>query len=386
MRSKRAPASQAPQTAPQLERPKRKPRRKPDAIPSVNGNGNGHPLTSESGAELPYVWADQIKERRTQFLWDMRVATGFATMLTGEMNIGKSTLLTSIVASVTRGDSLPGGPTIAGGKVVWLTREESPDESVKPRLLAAGARMDRIAFAGYGPGCAFKRRFALPSSTADLVELVKAVGACLLVIDPIISFLDDAMGIDSAHTARTVSQSVTDIAQGAGCAAIFTKHPRKGRAGIATDQVSGSKEWMNQPRCVLALGKHPVKDDTLVLGHLKCSWGKAPTALDCAIEGDGKIGVLAWRGDSAFTADDAFGAESDPVARDQLTLAKLIIRDRLDSGEKASVDMLKAATDEGISPRTLARAKKELSVTSHPIGPIDKRYHVWRKPKKGWPD
>jgi hypothetical protein len=246
--------------------------------------------------------------------------------------------------------------------------------------------MDRIAFAGYGEGCAFKRRFAFPSATADMVELVRAAGASLLIVDPILSFLDDAMGLDSAHTARLVSQSMTDIAEKAGCAVVFVKHPRKGRAGASSDQVSGSKEWMNQPRCVLALARHPVKDDALVLGHLKCSWGKAPTALDCAIESAGRFGILAWRGDSAFTADDAFGAESDPVERSQLDLAKLIIRDRLESGEKAAADMMRAAADEGISTKTMTRAKRSLGATSHPLGPNEKRYHVWRKPKNGWPE
>jgi hypothetical protein len=350
----------------------------------VNGNGNGHALTSESGAELPLIWGDHIKERRVDYLWDRRLAPGFATMLTGEMNVGKSTLLTSIVASVTRGEKLPGGPTIAAGKVVWLTREESPDHLVKPRLKAAGAIVDRVGFAGYGEGCVFKRRFAFPSATADMVELVRHAGASLLIVDPILSFLDDAMGLDSAHTARQVSESMTEIAARAGCAVVFVKHPRKGRAGASSDQVSGSKEWMNQPRCVLALARHPVREGALVLGHLKCSWGKAPRALDCGIESAGQFGVLAWHGESAYTADDAFGAESDPVTRSQLDLAKLIIRDRLDSGEKASVDMIKAGTDEGISPRTMHTAKRDLGVTSHPIGPNEKRYHVWRKPKGGW--
>jgi hypothetical protein len=352
----------------------------------VNGNGNGHHLTSESGAELHIVWGDRVKRRRIDYLWDRRLAIGFATMLTGEMNVGKSTLLTSIVASITRGEKLPGGPTIASGKVAWLTREESPDQQVIPRLDAAKARVDQVCFPGYGAGYVFKRRFAFPSATADIVDYLKETGACLLVVDPILSFLDDAMGLDSAHTARMVSQSMTEIAERAGCAVVFVKHPRKGRAGSSTDQVSGSKEWMNQPRCVLALGKHPTKDDTLVLGHLKCSWGQLPTALDCGIESAGQHGVLAWRGDSAFTADDAFGTESDPVERSLLDQAKLIIRDRLESGEKKAAFMMKAAADEGISTKTMNRAKRALAVTSHAIGPNDDRYSVWRKPKKGWPE
>lgn len=359
------------------------------AHPSTNGkakdschtNGNGDGVYDT----MPIVTAAKLKARRMEYLWDRRLAVGVATLLTGETGSGKSTLATAIAAAVTNGKSLPGGPKLDAGHVVWLAAEEHPGNTIKPRLLTADADMKKVHFPGWDEDGILRRRPRLTSGVQELRDAVVSVRGRLLIIDPIGSFLDAEMGEDNGHTAREVMQSLTDLCTAAGCAALVVKHPRKGTAGNPLDQVSGSKEWVNQPRASLVIGKHPHAEGHKVVAPLKCSLGPKPASWDCTIDFEEGVSVLRFLRECPLSADDVFQGEGDATERSLLEEAKELLRDRLDAGEQPAKDVISNAEQAGISLKTLQRAKRILGVTSHPKGPNEKRFHVWKRPSAGWP-
>jgi hypothetical protein len=353
----------------------------------VSDNGMSHATGSDIALslDLPSTTADQLAERQLSFLWAGRIPVGAATLLTGETQTGKSTLLTAVAAAVTTGLALPGGPELEASDVAWLAAEEDPGAVIRPRLTAAGADLGRVHFPGWDGDGNMVRRVRLPSEWDELRGHVDKHGVRLLLIDPIGSFLDAEMAEDNGHTAREVVQSLTNLAQRSGCAVVFVKHPRKGSAGSALDQVSGSKEWINVARSALVLAPEPNDQGKRVLASLKCSVGQKPPTVLFTIECRGGAACVSFGGFSGLTDDDVFRGQGDAVERSMLAQGKALLRDLLEGGERPSGEVKAAALQACISERTLYRAKDELGVTAHPKGPNEKRFWVWRKPDAGWP-
>jgi hypothetical protein len=87
--------------------------------------------------------ASKIKPRRVQWLWDARVALGTLALLAGREGLGKSILSYTIAAMITRGD-LVGEFFGTPKSVLVAAAEDSWSQTIVPRLIAAGADLDRV--------------------------------------------------------------------------------------------------------------------------------------------------------------------------------------------------------------------------------------------------
>jgi hypothetical protein len=75
----------------------------------------------------------------------------------------------------------------------------------------------------------------------------------------------------------------------------------------------------------------------------------------------------------------------DALGRSQLDEAKEIIRELVNGREVLAKNVLQAGEDSGVSNNTMKEAKRQLGVTSHPVGPNEDRKWYWRAPKGGCP-
>lgn len=330
-------------------------------------------------AEIESVTAAELVKREVRWLFDGLIPFGFPTLLTGEGQLGKSTVCGSIVAAVTRGLVIPGIDPNIKTDVVWLAAEEDPASIIRPRLQNHAADLERVHFPGWNSEGDVTKRLRLPSQSPHLREYLLSKKAGLLIIDPIGSFLDPECFEDSGGTARSIMQSLADVARATGAAIVVVKHPRKGATGSAMDQVSGSKEWVNVPRVVLSVARHPHEDDTRLVVSVKNNLVKKKHAIRIKFRPYNSGVQVMWLGQSEVSADDVITAHLDAIEKSCLDDAKALLLDRLDQGPKPCADILKAAEQAGIKLATLRRAKKELGVTSHQTGPVENRYFEWRK-------
>src|SRR5262245_44101797 len=101
-----------------------------------DGDGAGH-LVSRCAAD--------IKPKRIDFIWSGRIARGKHTAIAGEPGDGKSQLSIYIAATISRGGEWPCGEGHAPvGNVIVLNAEDGADDTVVPRLIAAGADLKRV--------------------------------------------------------------------------------------------------------------------------------------------------------------------------------------------------------------------------------------------------
>ena len=80
--------------------------------------------------------------KQIEWLCEDLIAIGAITTIYGHSNVGKSTILSDIIAGVTAGRALPGEPADTArepGNVCLLGGEEDLYATVLPRLVAAGA-------------------------------------------------------------------------------------------------------------------------------------------------------------------------------------------------------------------------------------------------------
>src|SRR5262249_3007386 len=105
-------------------------------IPSARG------IPSLEGAVRPVSW-----------LWPGYLASGRLTLLDGDPGVGKSLVSLDPAARLTTGRELPDGsrPDLATAVVV-LSGEDDMQDTLRPRLLAAGADLRRVHAWNSGAG------------------------------------------------------------------------------------------------------------------------------------------------------------------------------------------------------------------------------------------
>src|SRR5262249_14556279 len=96
-------------------------------------------------ARLVHLCGSAIEMHAVDWLWPDRFAIGKLGLIVGLPEQGKDQILCDIAARITQGAEWPLGEGHARrGRVIILTVEDSLNDTVMPRLRAAGADLDRI--------------------------------------------------------------------------------------------------------------------------------------------------------------------------------------------------------------------------------------------------
>src|SRR5262249_34355637 len=88
----------------------------------------------------PMTARHRVSGRRPSRLWQNRLARGKLTLLAGEPGIGKSQTVIDIIARISNGGFWPDGGRAPLGSSVILSAEDSANDTLRPRLEAAGGR------------------------------------------------------------------------------------------------------------------------------------------------------------------------------------------------------------------------------------------------------
>ena len=92
-----------------------------------------------------YEFYSAIKQRAVEWLWYPYIPYGKIPVLQGDPGEGKSTFALNIAALLTQGKAMPDGFMCDRPQVVmYQCAEDNPADTIKPRLVAAGANCDTI--------------------------------------------------------------------------------------------------------------------------------------------------------------------------------------------------------------------------------------------------
>src|SRR5690606_33208811 len=149
--------------------------------------------------ELPVLdWGHEVKERDLQWLWPGRIPLGKITLLAGDPEAGKSFVVCDLAARTTRGGPWPDGVEPVGpevssepgsdatGSVLFITAEDNVEDTLLPRLRAAGANIRKCSFLrGVAKAGEATKPFDFESQWHNFELAIARTFDCkLVVIDP----------------------------------------------------------------------------------------------------------------------------------------------------------------------------------------------------------
>lgn len=170
---------------------------------------------------LQYEYFSSVRQRKVEWLWYPYIPYGKLTILQGDPGEGKSTFMLNIAALLTKGKAMPDGYPIEGvQQVVYQTAEDNIADTVKPRLIQAGADCNQIAYI-------VDEESTLTFSDTRINEVLKRTGARLLILDPLQAYVSQGADLFNAGRMRQQMKRLADMAAEYKCAIVIIGHMNK---------------------------------------------------------------------------------------------------------------------------------------------------------------
>lgn len=325
----------------------------------------------------------EIKIKSVPWLWYPWLSKRKLHVLYGSPEAGKSTLMLSLAAILSRGGEWPDGSQAPVGNVLIWSGEDEIDDTLAPRLLQMGADKDRLRFIEgsrdpkTGKLRSFQPAIDMPRLMAKLDELKSQYGWTpqIIIIDPLVAMQAGKGDQNSNVDTRAALQVLVDFAIKNDCAAIGIHHSTKGTQGRnLVERISGSLAVGALARITLFATRNRQHDDDLtqpqrLFGRSKGSIGRdTPLTYGYRIK-DGPIpvddpymenGFVEWLGPIEGSLQDlADAAEKPPDEQAKQTKMDEVnqwLLSNMGAGEEAAESVIMRALAAGISKRTLDRA------------------------------
>ena len=239
--------------------------------------------------------------------------------------------------------------------VIYQTAEDGLGDTIKPRLLSAGADCSRVMVIDDNDQ-------ALTMMDARLEEAIIQTKARLVVLDPIQGFLGTDVDMHRANEIRPLMKRVAVLAEKYHCAIILIGHMNKNSNGKSSYRGLGSIDFQAAARSVLIVGRIKDEPEIRVVCHVKSSL--APEGKSIAFRLDKDTG-FEWIGEYDISADDLLSGDN---RGQKIHVAKEFLQEVLASGSVAQTKVAEEAESRGIKKKTLWNAKKELKIDSVKIG------------------
>jgi putative DNA primase/helicase len=213
-----------------------------------------------------------------EWLWPDRFALGKIGLIAGLPDYGKGLIAAFITAAVTAGVELPCGEgTAPQGNVIWFNAEDGARDTIKPRLLAAGADLRRVHIVNTTRKGGKNKTFNLATDVHRLRKLIKRIGnVVLVIIDPVGAYLGvGKVDSRSASDVRGVLTPLKDMAEELNVAVIGIAHfNKKDDVKSAILRICDSIAWAAAPRHVFAVLDNPEDKDGKLFAKAKNNLGR----------------------------------------------------------------------------------------------------------------
>lgn len=338
---------------------------------------------AESGIRrLVLTKASDIQIAPVKWLWDQRVALGVISLLGGREGIGKSTVAYDMVARITKGE-LPGCYVGQPRSVIVCATEDSWSHTINPRLMAAGADLEKVFRVNVRVSKELEMEISLPDDLDDLTELAIGQRAAMLLLDPLLSRLDGKLDTHKDAEVRRALEPLAKMAERANVSVLGLIHVNKSTSADPLNLLMASRAFAAMARAVLFAMTDDDDESLRHLGQAKNNLGRTdlPT-LDYRIESahvadsdEGPIttGKISWIGESVksirellqTTSDTLRGkSDNDDSPGSPGEEVKIWLEDflTLGGGSALSADVKKYGKLEGYSISAIERARLKLSI------------------------
>ena len=285
-----------------------------------------------------------------EWLWKPYLPFGKLSVLQGNPGEGKTYFAMHLAAACTNGKLLPNMERMEPFNVIYQTAEDGLGDTVKPRLIEAGADLDRVLVIDDSD-------VQLTLSDERIEKAIVENNARLVIIDPIQAYLGADVDMNRANEVRPIFMRLGQVAQRTGCAILLIGHLNKAAGMQSLQRGLGSIDIAAAVRSVMFIGKLKHDPTMRILTHEKSSLAPPGVSLAFSL---GDEGGFRWFGEYDITADEMLSG-IEPQRETKTQQAKDLICTLLAGGKQVlSEDIDKAALERGIPGRTVRDAKREL--------------------------
>lgn len=330
--------------------------------------------------------AADITPEPIHWLWNGWLAKGKLHIFAGAAGTGKTTIAIALAATITTGGRFPDGSKCPQGSVLIWSGEDSPADTLVPRLMAAGADLSKVHFICDTTANYESRAFDPATDMQSLMlKAASITDLALLIIDPIVN----AVAGDSHKNGevRRALQPVVDFGEKLNCAVLGITHFSKGGQGKdPLERVTGSLAFGALARIVLVTTKIQDGEKTKrIVCRAKSNIGIDSGGFEYDLqEKEVQAGIFSsyalWgeaiEGSARELLAEPDNRETGENGNSALDDAKDFLRELLADGELSQKQIKDDANGASHSWRTVERAKKELNIRSSK-SKLDNRWY-WR--------
>lgn len=285
------------------------------------------------------------------FLSEPYLPFGKLTIIQGNPGEGKTYFAMMLTAACTNRKTFPNMEEIEPFNVIYQTAEDGMGDTIKPRLVEAGADLSRVMVID-------DTEEALTLSDDRIEKAIRQNQVRLLIIDPVQAFIGADVDMNRANEVRPVFRKLGMIAEKTGCAIVLIGYLNKSSGTQSTYRGLGSIDIMAAVRSLLFIGKVKKDPTTRVLIHEKSSL--APPGETMAFKLGDEEGFR-WVGAYEISADDLLDGKEGKPTETKLQRGTKLIYELLADGNAVTIRELdEKAKSQGISQRTMREARSRM--------------------------
>lgn len=348
--------------------------------------------------------ASQIKIRPVRWLWDTtpngepptshgRLPLNSLSIAAGGPGLGKSQFAAWMAAQITNG-TLPGELYGAPRSVIYAATEDSWSMTIAPRLIAAGADLDRVFRVDVLDDERLHARLSLPVDTSLIGKAAQEYDVALLIADPLLSMIDATINDYRATEIRSALEPLVSAADRYNFSVLGLAHFTKAGGTDPLSRVAGSGAFGQLIRALIAFAKQEGEDgtDEYVMSLEKNNLGRlglpshSYTMVRADIEtpeGTSHTSRFVLGPESLTSVREVMRAETTGESSSSMGEAVEWLQGWLTDAGGSGVgrDIKKAARNEGFSDSTVDRARKKLRIKSKQEGFGKDRTSYWYLPE-----
>ena len=301
------------------------------------------------------------------WLWYPYIPFGKVTLLQGDPGCGKSTLMMDIIASVSNGTANVYGPDLRKPMhVIYQCSEDSVADTIKPRLVRAGANCDNVAFID-------EEIDEITINDEKVRRAIADFNAKLLVIDPFQAYIGD-YDMTSAASIRKVLKQLGFWAAAYDCAIVLVGHLNKKQGNKDIYRGLGSIDLVAVARSVLKV-ENIQDSETKMLKHIKSSLASKGEDLFFDISPSHGIQWVNIHSPKELTLPKNDINEEISKQEDTARILRLVLCD----GPVSASEIRDMFVKNGVSEKTLRLTKKYMGIESFRKNGI----WYWKIPSNG---
>ena len=304
---------------------------------------------------VPMLCYEDIEQTSVEWLWFPYIPFGKLTIVQGNPGEGKTYFAMMLTAACTNRKLFPNMEDIEPFNVIYQTAEDGMGDTIKPRLVEAGANLSKVMVIDGSEE-------ALTLSDDRIEKAVRQNHVRLVIIDQVQAFIGADVDMNRANEVRPVFRKLGMIAEKTGCAIVLIGHLNKSSGTQSTYRGLGSIDIMAAVRSLIFIGKVRKDPTTRVLIHEKSSL--APPGETMAFKLGDEEGFR-WVGAYEISADELLDGKEGKATETKLERGTKLIKELLADKKEISIRELdEKAKEQGISGRTMrdvrSRMKNEL--------------------------